>query len=443
MTSALRSALAVIAAVLASFCAMYAICTRLGFDPSPAVLSAALCVGLMRRSEPLEVRPMLVKLVGLPLVALAAVLVGLAFHAAPVFGAVLFTGAITLSILLRNYGERAAALGRTIALPLLTMLVVPVHMSGTGKLVPVLLVIAAGLIAFAASTVTSWLAARLGVTPNETRPSRAVRAPQRRDEGTLPIATRMALQMLAALGLAFAVGLTFFPAHWSWVVLTAFIICSGSVARGDAIYKGFLRLGGAIGGTLAGALIGHIAFPNQEVYAAVVFAVLFAGIFLRQLNYAYWAACATLIFALLQGSQGATPLPLLAVRVACIFIGALCAVAATWFVYPIRTEQIVRRRVADALIGLRDFLGAPPKDPEHSSELAALELHAFELERVAPPVRFHRAVFGAKDTDRHPATWIDLMHKLLHQAQTPGFDRARLGAEMRRLRDMLRAREEN
>jgi hypothetical protein len=253
----------------------------------------------------------------------------------------------------------------------------------------------------------------------------------------------MALQMLAALGLAFAIGLTFFPAHWSWVVLTAFIICSGSVARGDAIYKGFLRLGGAIGGTLAGAVIGHVAFPNQEVYAAVVFAVLFAGIFLRQLNYAYWAACATLIFALLQGSEGPNVGPLFAIRVLCILIGALCAVAATWFVYPIRTEQLVRRRVADALAGLRDFLGAPPKDPEHSSKLAALEPHAFELERVAPPVRLHRAVFGAKDADRHPAAWIDLMHKLLHQAQTPGFDRASLGAEMRRLRDMLRTPDED
>ena len=32
--------------------------------------------------------------------------------------------------------------------------------------------------------------------------------------------------------------------------------------------------------------------------------------------------------------------------------GALCAVAATWFVYPIRTEAVVRRRVADVLAAL-------------------------------------------------------------------------------------------
>jgi hypothetical protein len=430
------------AAVFASFGVMYALCTRLSVDASPAVLSAALCVGLMRRPEPLDVRSLLLKFVALPLVALAAGLVGLAFHTAPVLGAVVFTGGITLSILLRNYGDRAAVLGRTIALPLLTMLVVPVHISGAhGKLIPVLLVIAAGAIAFAFSTAVSWLAARLGITPSETRQRRTAPVPRPQDDGKLPVATRMALQMLAALGLAFAIGLTLFPAHWSWVVLTSFIICSGSVARGDAVYKGFLRLGGAIGGTLAGALIARVTFPNQEIYAAVVFAVLFAGIFLRQLNYAYWAACATLIFALLQGSGGANVAPLFAIRVLCILIGALCAVAATWFVYPIRTEQLVRRRVADALIGLREFLGAP-EGAERSSKLTELERHAFELERVAQPVRLHRTVFGAKDADRHPAAWIDLMHKLLHHAQTPGFDRASLGAEMRRLRDMLRSREE-
>ncbi len=120
----------------------------------------------------------------------------------------------------------------------------------------------------------------------------------------MTVPTRMALQMLVALALAFAIGMFAFPQHWSWVVLTAFIVCSGAVGRGDAIYKGLLRVGGAIGGTLIAAILSRVAMPNGTVSAAVIFVVLFFGIWLRTVNYAYWAACATLIFALLQGSQG-------------------------------------------------------------------------------------------------------------------------------------------
>ncbi|MGH7708206.1 MAG: hypothetical protein ACREM6_09825 [Vulcanimicrobiaceae bacterium] len=123
-----------------------------------------------------------------------------------------------------------------------------------------------------------------------------------------------------------------------------------------------------------------------------------------------------------------------------IVIGALCGIAATWFVYPIRTEFVVRRRLANALTALRDILAGPPEDDfEHQASLAVIDHHAAELERVAPPVRLHRAVFGTKSLDAHPATWIDLILALLARARTPGFDRAHVGAEMRRLRAMLQA----
>ena len=215
----------------------------------------------------------------------------------------------------------------------------------------------------------------------------------------MTVPTRMALQMLVALVLAFAIGMFAFPKHWSWVVLTAFIVCSGAVGRGDAIYKGLLRVGGAIGGTLVAALLARVAMPNGAVNAAIIFVVLFFGIWLRTVNYAYWAACATLIFALLQGSQGTDAGPLFALRVLCIVVGALCAIVATWFVYPIRTELLVRRRVADARAALRDVVrGLGDHDLRH---------HLAQLERVAPPVRLHRAVFGAKGDAPHPATLID------------------------------------
>jgi 5-amino-6-(5-phosphoribosylamino)uracil reductase len=214
----------------------------------------------------------------------------------------------------------------------------------------------------------------------------------------MTIHTRMALQMLVALVLAFAIGMLAFPQHWSWVVLTAFIVCSGAVGRGDAIYKGLLRVGGAIGGTFVAAVVSRVAPANSAIDAAVIFVVLFFGMWLRTINYAYWAACATLIFALLQGSQGETVGPLFAIRVLCIVIGALCAIAATWFVYPVRTELLVRKRVAEARAALRDVRDGTDRDLRH---------HLTQLERVAPPMRLHRAVFGTRGESPHPATLID------------------------------------
>lgn len=432
----LRTALVSISAVLASFGLMYAVCVSLGINASPAVLSAALTLSLMRRAEPLEWRALLIKFLGLPLVALAAGLVGLALLHVPPLGAALFIGGITVSILLRRYGPRAAALGRVVALPLMAILVVPVRVEGIpGHWLAPLLMIGAGICAEACAAAATWFAGRLGVaiaaegSHGAPRPARA---------GQMHIATRMALQMFTALTLAFAIGMALFPAHWFWVVLTAFIVCSGTITRGDAIYKGLLRLGGAAAGAVVAALAALIVFPDPAAYAAVSFFVLFLGIWLRPINYAYWAACTTLLFALLQGSHETGIVPLLGARLLCILVGALCGIAAAWFVYPIRSEQLVRRRVADALAALRDHLPHKPGSPEHESGLAQLAHHAKELERAAAPLRLHRRLFGSPDPERHPAVWIERMHALLAEVRRAGFDRAGVGAEMRRLGAMLR-----
>ena len=50
-------------------------------------------------------------------------------------------------------------------------------------------------------------------------------------------------------------------------------------------------------------------------------------------------------------------------------------------------------RVAGALGALREVLTARPDDVQHDDRIAALDRHAVELERVAPPVRLHRALF--------------------------------------------------
>jgi uncharacterized membrane protein YccC len=219
----------------------------------------------------------------------------------------------------------------------------------------------------------------------------------------------MALQTAVALGAGFGVGFVVFPAHWGWTVLTAFIVCSGGRGRGDALYVGVLRFVGAVAGTLVAAAILRVWAPVGAGEAVAVCFVLYLGLVLRELNYGYWAACMTLVLALL-ADDGPMSLDLLNIRLAAILVGALCAVAAAWFVFPIPTEAVIRRRLADLLHAIADLIASDPQiDVDaHARRLAILERRMTELNRAAPPVRWLRRLFAPAQPAHHPAHWIDV-----------------------------------
>ncbi len=418
------------AAVILSFVTMYGVCSALHVGPSPAILAAALSLGLMRRPEPLSWPSFGSKLALLPFITLGAALVGFVLLKWTVAGAVLFTGCIALSVWLRNFGQAGRRIGATIALPFLAILIVPVRIDNEGGWpATLLLALLAGVCAYSFTALLSFAIGRDEVTHKPHLPSRT------RERSGLSVPARMALQMLTALALAFIFGLLVFHQHWPWVVLTAFIVCSGAIGRGDAIYKGLLRLLGALGGTFLALLVGGVHFPNGIVYAGAIFAFLFVGFVLRDRNYGYWAGSVTVVFALLQGTHTDAPMLLFAIRLAAIVVGALCAIAAVWFVFPIRTEHVVKRRVGDALIAMSAILSGDVPEAEIQS---TLDHHTAQLERVAPPVRLHRSLFTRKDQNVHPATWIDDTHTLLVTVRTPAFDRRHVATELRRIRDALR-----
>ncbi len=428
---ALSSAIAGIVAVLASFLTMYAIGDRFSAGPGVAIMSAVLALTLARRPSA-DTSPWL-RLAMLPAVAIGAALVGYLLLSIPILGAILFVAAIVLSVWLRQFGARAAELGGLIALPFVVILISPVRPNAPGgPLVNLVLVVCAGLVALAWVAIVRYLAARIGLAPAQPahRPSRP--ESRRARDGEPNVSTRMALQMGVALAAAFAIGLAFFPAHWGWSVLTAFIVCSGTRGRGDAAYKGVLRLGGALAGTIAAAAVQHLALPSGVATACAIFAALFLGMWLRERNYAYWAACITLVLALLQRSESEPEIAMLLGRLEGILAGALCAVGATWFVYPIRTESVVRRRVADVLAALEDlFSGGEMAPDERAKKLAVLDHRAAKMDRVAPPVELHRRVF-ARAVDEHPAAWIALVRELVTHAHERAGTGARRGDEATR-----------
>jgi hypothetical protein len=399
--------LATFGATVASFATMYGLCWWAGAQTNASIAAALFALSFGRRPQTHARYHLLLAPVVLAFVALAAFGVGRLLVTLPMAGAAVFVTAMFFSVYARNFDGTIRRLGSLVALPLVAMLVVPAapaHAPG-GPLVDVALAASAGVVALLYANLAQWLLQRSGRAIGERPTLAATAAPGRTG---LTATTRMAWQMAVALIAAFAVGFLVFPAHWGWTVLTAFIVCSGARGRGDAAYKGVLRLAGALTGTIAAALCTRVSAPSGVAEAVLIFAILFAGLLLREVNYAFWAACTTLILALLGRTQQGFDLALLGTRLEAILAGAVCAVVAAWFVFPIRTEDVIRRRLADALKALDDVIAHAHVAETRTEHVAHFDHRMAELTDVAPPVRWHRRIFRRNGASEHPAQWIDL-----------------------------------
>ena len=339
------------------------------------VLAVVLTLTLERTQRSADTRQRLIALVTLPVVAIAAGGIGHLLISDPDAGDALFVLAIGGSIYVRRYGPRAARAGTLIALPFIALLTTPAV--GPASDANALWGAVVALIAFA------WVSAVHGLT-GTTRPEPGPAARPARRARRLPASTRMAIQMALVLALAFALGRILFPTHWSWVVLTAFIVCSGNRGRADVLHKSGLRLAGALSGTAAATLLAGSIPTGSAVTVAAIFAVLAVALLLRPVSYAYWAAGITAVLALLNGYFGVSGSEVLAQRLVGILLGAAIGVAVSWLVLPVRTTDVLRRRVADALAALSDVLAGR----EGAAHRFAGALEA--LEQIAPPLRLAR-----------------------------------------------------
>ena len=193
----------------------------------------------------------------------------------------------------------------------------------------------------------------------------------------------MALQMAVALAAAFVVGRTGYPDHWTWVVLTAFIVCSGNRGRGDVLHKAVMRVLGASVGTLAASVLADVIPAGNHWSVAAIFAVLAVALWVRPLSYAYWAAGITAALALLYGYFGEHGAQLLGDRLEEIVVGAVIGIASSWFLLPVRTTDVTRRDLVRALGALSDYVAAARSDPAAFPDHEVRVTHAAaELNRV-------------------------------------------------------------
>jgi hypothetical protein len=367
-----RQALLTLLSVLLSFGSALALRHAAGLTASVEVLSVALAISLSRigaRPEHRGWRARALSICVLPLVAVGASEVGTLLFQHPDLGDTLFVFGVSATIYVRRFGETARRVATFTVLPLISVLIVPGPVvagagasGGSGRWWAALV----ALIALVWVTVMRALALRAGWISDEAiaparRPARRQRADgTRRLQGS----TKQAAQMALALGVSFALGRWLFGMHWSWMVLSAFIVSSGNRGREDVLHKGVLRVLGAAAGTLSATLIAGL-FPAGDAWAIVlIFAVLTLALWLRPRNYAYWAAGMTAALALLYGYYGEHGVRMLADRLEGIVLGTAVAIVAAWSLWPIRTTDVIRRDIGLALRALDRWLSALVDDPD-------------------------------------------------------------------------------
>jgi uncharacterized membrane protein YccC len=379
------------AAVLASYASALALEHAAHLGISVVVLAVVLALTLSRTQRDADRTARLEAVVEVPLIALVASEVGRLLIDHPDVADALFVLALSGSIWVRRFGWRATRAGTLIALPFIALLTTPVPpragvpdrlWTAVVALIPVLWV-----------TVAQMSAIRLGLlpaVPDTHHPHRPARRP-----GQIPASTKMALQMAVALGAAFAVGRIAFDRHWPWVVITAFIVCSGNRGRGDVAYKSAQRLGGALAGTVLATVLDGATPAGGSASVLGIFAVLAIGSWLRPFAYGFWAAAVTGALSLLYGYFGESGSGVLLTRLEGIVIGAALGLLASWFVLPVRTRDVLRRRLADALAELSGFLSALGTEPHAlGAHRIGFEGALAQLEQIAPPLRVHRRIGG-------------------------------------------------
>jgi uncharacterized membrane protein YccC len=161
-------------------------------------------------------------------------------------------------------------------------------------------------------------------------------------------------------------------------------------------------------GTATATLIASSVPPGSRLAVVAIFGVLAVGTWLRTYNYAFWAMCMTAALALLYGYFGESGGHILGLRMLAILLGAGLGLASSWLLFPVRSHDVLRRRVADALAALTDVLQALRANPSAVPTCAAgfhAAVHA--LDQIAPPLLLWRRLTRRA----HPADAIEAVRR--------------------------------
>lgn len=311
------------------------------------------------------VTTVLLPVVGLPVLALAAVL-----QDEPVARDLIFVAVMGAGVYARRWGPRGNALG----IFAFMMFFTAQFLHSTLTQVPELFT------AVALSLLVSSVV-RFGLWCFERRcPPAVVPAPPG-GRGLERVTTRQAVQATAACAFALGAGQLLSQDRWYWAVGTAWWIFVNTTSRGETLVRGFRRLVGTVLGIPAGLLIAIPLHGNLPGTAILVAVCVFGIFYTAAVSYSWMIFAVTLMVSLLYGLLGVLNPGLLVLRLAETGVGAFGAVLAVLVVLPVTTHATTHSWIQRALgcvhactaQAAARLAGAPGADPEpHIAELEAL-----------------------------------------------------------------------
>ncbi|MEU7279944.1 FUSC family protein [Streptomyces sp. NPDC045431] len=299
----------------------------------------------------------LLPVVGLPVLALAAVL-----HDQPLARDLAFLAIVGAGVYARRWGPRGHSLG---VFAFMAFFVTQFLGTVPGQL-PELY--AAVLLSLLASS-----AVRFGLWCYERRfaPPAAVPTPFDGGRWLGRATTRQAVQATVAAGFALVVGQVLSHERWYWAVGAAWWIFVNTTSRGETLVRGFRRVLGTVIGIGAGLLVAVPLHGEPVATAALIGLCVFGIFYTAAVSYTWMMLAVTVMASLLYGLLGVLDTGLLALRLVETGVGLAGAALAVLFVLPITTHATTDAWIAHALrcvhgcttSAARRLAGDPDADP--------------------------------------------------------------------------------
>ncbi|MFG2222705.1 FUSC family protein [Streptomyces sp. NPDC048644] len=271
--------------------------------------------------------------VGIPVLALAAVL-----HELPLLRDVTFLATVFAGVYARRWGPRGHALG---TFAFMTMFAAQFLHTVPGQLPMLYAAIALALLVSSTVRFGLWCYERRLTPPAVTAPPAG--------RGLARATTRQALQATVAGGFALVAGQMLSADRWYWAVGAAWWIFVNTASRGEALVRGFRRILGTVLGIVVGLFVA-VPLHGAAIPTAVLLAVCVFGIFYTAaVSYSWMVFFVTVLAGLLYGTLGVLDGGLLVLRVAETGAGAVGAALAVLLVLPVTTHVTTDAWIRHAL----------------------------------------------------------------------------------------------
>ncbi|WP_394174182.1 FUSC family protein [Guptibacillus hwajinpoensis] len=234
------------------------------------------------------------------------------------------------------------------------------------------------------------------------------------ENSTFPrLATKKALQAIAAGAVAIMFGNLLSPAHQYWVLLSAFVVLLGTDTVGMTLQKAFQRSLGTIFGAIAGFGLAQLLAGQVVLELVALFCCIFLAFYFLSISYAMMMFWMTMLIAIMYDFiLGGITEQIILARVFDTLAGAFIGFLAAALIYPRKTQEKVSNTVEDFLNKLSTFVSDylesfvyPEKTADFTNQAFGIDEEMRRIEEDARPLRNRPAILARSGIER----WLTVL----------------------------------